>query len=424
MHFRGYIGARTHRKLFLAFAAAITLASVAMVGVFVLLEGGMPPGRDLRRVQTFASHLFENVWDDPVRRERLAHSLAEDLEANVVLREPNGREIARVRVGEGEGRGVRVPIRQHGYVVGRLDVQLAHSKKRHGLGTFVLSFGAALFVLWMLAGFVARRMVRSLRELTRVAGELGAGRLESRARLRHGTSGEVGELTRAINDMATRIEHQLKSQKELLAAVSHEMRTPLSRIRLLVDIGRENPQRTDIAEQIESEVVEMDALVGELLAGARVEFGTLNVTSLDVADVAKRAWERAAISEGTLDVAPNLGQFNADATLVARALSSLLDNAKKHGGDRVNLRVTTTDRNVRFDVEDNGQGFAPGEEERVFAPFYQGRSRADGETRGIGLGLSLVRRIAEAHRGRASAKNLPSGGACVSIELPRQPALR
>lgn len=424
MRVRGFIGARTHRKLFLAFAAAITLASVAMVGVFVLLEGGMPPGRELRRVERFASHLFENVWDDPVRREQLAHTLANDLEANVVLREVDGREITFVQVGEGEGHVLRVPILQHGYMVGRLDVQLAHSKRRHGLGTFLLSFGAALFVLWVLAGFVARRMARSLRELTRVAGELGAGRLESRARLRHGTSGEVGELTRAINDMATRIEHQLKSQKELLAAVSHELRTPLSRIRLLVDIGRENPNRTDIAEQIESEVVEMDALVGELLAGARVEFGTLNLTSLDVADVARRAWDRAAIANGELQVADGVGSMTADATLISRALSSLLDNAKKHGGDRVNLRVTATDRNVRFEVEDNGQGFVAGEEERVFAPFYQGRSRADGEARGIGLGLSLVRRIAEAHRGRASAKNGPAGGACVAIEIPRQPSAR
>lgn len=423
MHVGRYVDAHMHRKLFIAFAIAITVACAAVVGVFSAFGGGFEHAkRELRRVEKFASHLFAGVWDDPVERERLARDIAEDLDANVALRDVNGRIIVNARSGEGIGQTVHLNVMRAHQRIGTLEVQLVRTPHRHELRTLALALLVAMFVLWMLAGMAARRAVRPLRELTRVAGELGDGRLESRARIRFGMRGELGTLANAINDMATRIERQVRSQKELLAAVSHELRTPLSRIRLLVDIGRDNPDRTDIAEQIEAEVMEMDSLVGELLAGARVDFDALTLRPIDGADAARRAWERAAIPNGELQVVGEVGQLTADATLLARALGSLLDNAKKHGGDRVLLRVSGDERYVRFDVEDNGAGFADGEQERVFMPFYQSRSRAEGESRGIGLGLALVRRIAEAHRGRASAKNCESGGACVSIELPRAPA--
>ena len=103
----------------------------------------------------------------------------------------------------------------------------------------------------------------------------------------------------------------------------------------------------------------------------------------------------------------------ADATLLGRALANLIDNAKKHGGGVEALRVRRADGKVSIEVEDGGEGFAEGDEGRVFEPFFR-RS----ENGSLGLGLALVKRIAEAHGGRAYAANREGGGAKVGMELP------
>jgi signal transduction histidine kinase len=118
--------------------------------------------------------------------------------------------------------------------------------------------------------------------------------------------------------------------------------------------------------------------------------------------------------------APNPGapssrqvQVLADATLLGRALVNLLDNAKKHGGGVEALKVKRENGHVAFEVEDRGDGFAEGDESKVFEPFYR-----RGENGSLGLGLALVKRIAEAHGGRAYAENRGEGGARVGVELP------
>jgi len=192
-------------------------------------------------------------------------------------------------------------------------------------------------------------------------------------------------------------------------------------MRVLLEIARDRGNLETVVDGVEQEIVEMDALVGDLLAGARLDFGALAPRSLDVRELAGRAWERSSIAKGALDVpeGDGAGAIVADATLLGRALGALLDNAKKHGGKTITMRVRGTSDRVAFEVDDDGPGFGPGEESKVFEPFYRGGGRPPDESRGVGLGLALVRRIAEAHGGRAYAENLPSGGARVAITLPR-----
>jgi signal transduction histidine kinase len=291
----------------------------------------------------------------------------------------------------------------------------------------VLALLAACSVLWAIAGGVARRIAWPLRQLTLVTREIGEGNLSSRAGLcnwkRHD---EIGELGLAINEMAERIERQLRDQRELLATVSHELRTPLTRVRLLLELAEASGADPKIAREIDGEVMEMDKLVGELLAGARVDFHALAPRLLDAGDVARRAVERSTLTDAQVVVADDAGELMADPTLLGRALVALLDNAKKYGAPPVTVRVRAqdADRGVLFEVEDRGQGFAPGDEERLMTAFTRGRDTAPDDVRGIGLGLSLVRKIAEAHGGRAFAKNVDGGGACVAIELPREPRAR
>jgi signal transduction histidine kinase len=217
--------------------------------------------------------------------------------------------------------------------------------------------------------------------------------------------------------MAGRIEQQLQDQRELLAGVSHELRTPLSRVRLLLELGRSGADLPRTLDEVEGEVVEMDRLVGELLAGARMDFSAMTRVTLDARDVAARGLERAGLPPALLRVEAEQRSFQGDPTLLGRALANLLDNAARHGNGVVAVRVTGEPRALVFSVEDGGPGFARGEEAKLFQPFSRGTSASGREQGGLGLGLALVRRIAEAHGGRAFAENRPAGGARVGFTV-------
>ncbi|HEX7476172.1 MAG TPA: ATP-binding protein [Polyangiales bacterium] len=281
----------------------------------------------------------------------------------------------------------------------------------------LVAFCVAGNVLWLFSGAMARRIARPLRELARVASELGAGKLESRVRLPHHDPSEIGELAAAFNEMAARIESQMKSQKELLGAVSHELRTPLSRMRVLLSLLQDVGAKPEVIAKLEREIMEMDALVGELLAGARVDAGALQRRALVVEDLVHECVERAGLGAAPVEVAADARNVNADATLLSRALIVLLDNAKKHGGQNVRVVVSRQGADLRFCVEDDGAGFASAELPRVFSPFVRGQTASSSDQHGVGLGLYLVRRIAEAHGGQAFAENLAQGGARVGFSL-------
>ena len=284
-------------------------------------------------------------------------------------------------------------------------------------------FGVQVLLLWKAAGGIARRIARPLYELTRVAQDIGRGNLTARASLGGGGFDEIGVLSSAFNDMAARLERQLGDQRELAAAVSHELRTPLARIRLLIDIARQQGRKLDAAtlDEIERETIEIDTLVGELLASARLEFQVMTPKPLEAGEVARRALERAGEDAGKLNIEPAAIPFVADPTLMARALANLIDNARKHGGGLDGVGVRARDGAVSFAVADRGRGFAAGEEARVFDRFTRGENGAASHG-ALGLGLALVRRIAEAHGGRAQAANRSGGGAEVTLELPVAPA--
>ena len=286
---------------------------------------------------------------------------------------------------------------------------VAHITGGHGPRAGMLGLFVAGAAVWMVAGKIARRIARPLSELVHVAEEIGAGRLRARATVPPWRIGEIAVLARAINHMAARIEQQVADQRELLAGVSHEIRTPLARIRVLLEIGRQNGAKPETFDELEREVIEIDALVGDLLASARLDFAALTPRPLDGVEVARRALERAGVSDEALAVSAGTdgqARFEGDATLVARALANLLDNARRHGGGVAGLRVGARPGFVTFDVEDHGPGF-PSDDDK-------GKRRAEGS---LGLGLVLVRRIADAHRGSLTLANRPEGGARVTLAL-------
>ncbi|HVU04391.1 MAG TPA: HAMP domain-containing sensor histidine kinase [Polyangiaceae bacterium] len=278
----------------------------------------------------------------------------------------------------------------------------------------------ASFVLWIASWAVARRLGRPLAELARVTSDIGSGNLKSRARLGWHETGEVGALAESINDMAARIEKQLGDQRELVAAVSHEIRAPLSRLRVLVEILSGKGVDPGLTAKLEREILEIDSLVGDLLASSRLEFSLVSPRPLDAQEVATEALDRAGLPADRLALRTQNLAFSGDPTLVSRALANLLDNAARHAGGATALVVRDDgpDRIV-FEVTDSGPGVPPELLPRVFEAFQRGQEGRRGST-SLGLGLSLVRRIAEAHGGAALAENLPEGGARFSFVASRR----
>jgi two-component system OmpR family sensor kinase len=418
-----YVRARLHRHIFFLLGGSIFLTAL-IFGVAQWSIGGAEWKKEVLAAQSFASHRFEKVWDQPDARDELARSMADDLRLDVKL-----MDSAHAPIGSFGGRCAHavltVPIDRAGATLGYADIcaDRLHPRSRGGVLFPVL---AAAFILWAASGRLARRLTRPYGELARVAHDIGMGKLSSRFALSPWTShGEARMLADAINDMAERIEKQMKDQRELLAGVSHEIRTPLSRIRLLVELCRSRTGQggtfaveAKTLDEIDREVVEIDGLVSELLASSRLDFAALSPQKLDAKDLAQRALERLGVDPGKLRMEAESTRVTADATLVARALANLIENATTHGGGLDALVVRSVDGAVVFEALDRGRGFLPGEEARVFESFYQRPGAAPREKGALGLGLTLVKRIAEAHGGRALATNREGGGASVRMELP------
>ncbi|MBA2320770.1 MAG: HAMP domain-containing histidine kinase [Deltaproteobacteria bacterium] len=268
-------------------------------------------------------------------------------------------------------------------------------------------------VLWPLTWIATFRIARPMRDLAKVAGEMKRGSLESRTQLPSGGPSEVGEVAGALQGMADRVAQQLADQRALMAAVSHELRSPLGRVRLMVEMAREGSAGPDVHDELQAEIDGMDALVGDLLAAARIDFEAVTLRPLAVRDVVERALAVARLTPEIVRYDGEPGEVSADATLLVRAVSGLLDNAARHGGRVTALVVRTREGKVCFSVEDDGSGFPDGTAEQAFEPFHRGPGSS-----GVGLGLALVRGIAQAHGGSAGAGNREGGGARVWLEIP------
>jgi len=401
--------ARMQRRLFAWFGVSIVVTALVVMAVTSVVDRfrGLSTREQWDNVQALIGAQASHVWDDPRQRDAWASEIAGRLGWSIELDDASGKQISRFGPSTIHW-AASVPVVRGAVTVGKVRV---HPWPRGGSGwTVLLALLVAVCTLWAISGRIAWKLAWPLEELTRVARDLGEGRLQSRFDVRF-ARGEVRSLAEVMNGMAERIERQLKDQRELLAAVSHELRTPLARIRLLLELGRGGD--TSVLDQLEHEVLEMDALVGELLASARLDFTAMARVPLDAGDLGARALERAALPSGLLEVERTPVSLEGDPTLLQRALSNLLENARVHGGGVTRLRVDAPDGVVRFSVEDGGPGL-PEDGGRAFHPFQRGEA-----SDGLGLGLALVRRIAEAHGGTAFAENRAEGGARVGFTVRR-----
>jgi signal transduction histidine kinase len=387
----------------------MTALLVALVVNVVTRLGGGGWRTQTEGARAVLAHQLARSWDDPAARDAFARDVASGFSVAVTLEDAAHRPLA--HFGAPAGREwLQGPVIRDGAVLGYFQLG-GGAPAGHwpwAIGVIALVF----FALWGAAGRVARRLARPFDELAQVAHALGEGRLDARVNLHCHAPGEIRVLARALNDMAERIGKQLADHRELLAGVSHELRTPLARIRILTELGR-GSKGAKALEEIDREVVEMDGLVDQLLVSSRLDFQALSLQPLSPEALARRALERAGLEEALLGVEGEPGELQGDPTLLGRALANLIDNAQRHGGGLSALRVAAEGEGVRFTAEDQGPGFAEGDAERAFTAFFRGSEHGT-----LGLGLSLVRRIAEAHGGTTFAQNRPAGGASVGFGIP------
>ncbi|PTL84107.1 HAMP domain-containing sensor histidine kinase [Vitiosangium sp. GDMCC 1.1324] len=296
-----------------------------------------------------------------------------------------------------------------------------------------------LLVLALVSIPLARALAGPVERLTGAVRDFGQGRLSARAELKG--RDEVAELGRSFDEMAERMQLLIRSEKELLANVSHELRTPLARLGVTLDLAEEgHPDelarrlpdlRRDIGElqQLVEGVLQMARLdlegnhAGQ--PGPRVRLEVVDPTAF-LQETAERFLQLHPELPLTVEGTEGLPALRADGVLLRRALHNLLDNARKYSeaGSPVTLRAHEVSGALQVEVEDRGIGVAPEDLPRLSSPFFRtDRSRARG-TGGVGLGLTLTRRIVEAHGGTLSIQSQPGERTRVTLRLPLEDALR
>lgn len=412
---------RLHHQLF-AWLALTILSTIAVSALVLnLLEPTHSPFNVvMEQVGDFAARQFAERWHDVGARDALARDVERTFGVQLTLRDADGSVLFASGPGGCWRPSYDIDVTREGQRLGRVEACLrGHQRFRPAIGLAVL--GSVCLVLWTAAALLARRITRPLSLLIDTTREIGSGNLGARVRLGRHQRGELGLLAESVNEMAGRIERQMKDQRELLAAVSHEVRSPLARLRLCAEILRADCHNAQALDSIELEVVELDGLVGQLLASSRLDFETLSQQEVALGDLFRQVLSRHHLSAASLDDRSAGAVARVDPTLIARALDNLLENAIRHGGRVIgcglHVRADAAAPALVFEVRDAGPGFAADVLPNAFEAFYRGPGAPKKAPGSLGLGLALVRRIARAHGGDAWARNVPEGGALVAFSV-------
>jgi two-component system OmpR family sensor kinase len=296
--------------------------------------------------------------------------------------------------------------------------------------TFVLAGALTLLGGLLGAWLVGTRISRPLRRMAAVAARVDAGDLHPRI---HGVEREADELrvlADSFNHMLDRLTEAFAGQRAFVADASHELRTPLTVIRGQLEVlaGQDKPSEREVRRVehlVQAEIARIARLVEDLLLLTKAEQAEfLRIGSVDLPELVRELWDGMSLLASRrfeLGAVPE-GILRADPDRLAQALRNLISNAIEHtaeGHGLVRLSVRSLgDGRVELVVEDNGPGIAPDQRERVFDRFHRTDTARDRASGGAGLGLAIVRAIAEAHGGQVAVAQAQGGGARIELWLP------
>lgn len=325
------------------------------------------------------------------------------------------------------------PVRENGHLVGVGIVNLRPPPP--GRLTPGLALPLAVLALVFLAATMvfARHVAKPLQQLASTAKQFGRGDLGARSRL--GRKDEIGDLGRAFDDMAERVTSLMATQQELLVNVSHELLTPLARIRVAIDLinDGELAQAKEMVSEITHNVVELERLLDDVMTVAKFDLAhvhagakmmPLKLSRVSVEDLVQKAVSnfRAQYQshEVAVDVSSDLPTLSTDAVLLRRVLENLLDNARKYSdtGTTIRIGAVAAEGSVSITVADNGIGIDEVDLKKVFTPFFRTDKSRSRSTGGVGLGLALANRVVEAQGGTIDIASKPGVGTTVTLNLP------
>ena len=299
---------------------------------------------------------------------------------------------------------------------------------RQGLLALLLLGTLGVAVSYFLAG----RVLRPLQDITAAAQRLSAERLDARIAL-EGPQDELKQLADTFDEMLGRLEAAFEAQRRFVADASHELRTPLAVMRTEVEVALADPDATagdlrEAAQVVHDATMRADRLVDSLLLLAQSDrmSGPAVRERVELPDVAVQALSAVAgeVEERGLHVATSYGPGGVlgDRALLERLAGNLVENAVRHNlaGGWVRVDTGTVGGRARLEVSNSGAALAPEQVAGLFEPFRRyGTART--ARRGAGLGLAIVRAVAELHGGTAVATARPDGGLTVTVDLPRSP---
>ncbi|MEP7062302.1 MAG: ATP-binding protein [Betaproteobacteria bacterium] len=290
------------------------------------------------------------------------------------------------------------------------------SLAEEALPTRALMWTATVFALLLVIAYIfARYLARPLRELADAVARVGRG--ETQPPLPETGPSEIASVNRGFNSMLSSLRQIEHDRALLLAGISHDLRTPLARLRLGVEMGAADVQMRD---GMVADIEEMDRIVGQFLDFARGdEFAAVELASINDIVEGVVARYRAGGRDITVDVHP-VPALPLRSIALSRLLSNLIDNAFAYGKPPVEVVTRVVDDAVMIDVVDHGISIDPREFERMKQPFTRSapsRSRNDGAA-GAGLGLAIVERVARLHGGTFDLLQRDGGGTIARVRLP------
>lgn len=438
------LGRSLFLRLPLVLLAAAVLVNLCVGGFFRWMFGGEEHAAVRRNLLHYGELLIHETGSPPdtARARALARAYALQIryegpggswETAPGLAELAGRRHRHGRSDDGDNR--------IGWSRGRMYVRVDEGEARwifatdfrQGSGShWPAAIGVLALVSFILLGawLVIRRMLAPIRDLAAGVERLGRGDLGSRVPDR-GRKDELGELARAFNAMSTRLAALVRGREQLLLDVSHELRSPMTRIQVALEMTPEGGAR----DSIRDDLAEMDAMIGEILEAARMDSpaGRLNLKETDLEgllrDVARGFEGRAP---GVRLSVPGVGGAGreggtclaeVDPERARKVLGNALDNAFKYSGSGagpVEARLEAGRDEVMVTIIDRGVGIPADEIPRLFEPFYRVDRSRSRDTGGYGLGLSLCKRIMEAHGGRIDVASREGEGTTVLLAFPRR----
>lgn len=283
----------------------------------------------------------------------------------------------------------------------------------------------AFVIISSISFLLARTLTKRIHTLRRATQKLATGDLSSRVTL--SGKDEVNALANDFNQMAEHLQSMLKSQRQLVSDVSHELRSPLARLRVALELAEKSEKPKSALNRIEKEADELESLITDLLSLARIE------SSQSVLE--KKEFSLCKLLQQIIDDANFEGEsqqkmvalqecdhtiINADPILMRSAFENIIRNALRYtpANSTVTASLKQGNNTLNITITDEGKGVPDDVLESLFEPFVRISEARDRKTGGFGLGLAITGRVIEAHGGEVSAKNRPEGGLVILVTLP------